>query len=124
LARRSRDCDRITAVGLTTDLYLGRFKTGDENVLTRKRFTQVRRLRRAGDVMIVLVSVGAAMMTLPTVRQYGVSLFASAGAAGIVVGLAARPRRLAAGGPGAYAPARERTGRRCGEARSGLGRCC
>src|SRR5579863_2728245 len=30
-------------------------------------------------------------MTLPAVRQYGVSLFASAGAAGIVVGLAARP---------------------------------
>jgi small-conductance mechanosensitive channel len=31
------------------------------------------------------------MMTLPAIRQYGVSLFASAGAAGIVVGLAARP---------------------------------
>jgi small-conductance mechanosensitive channel len=30
-------------------------------------------------------------MTFPAVRQYGVSLFASAGAAGIVVGLAARP---------------------------------
>ena len=30
-------------------------------------------------------------MTVDEVRQYGVSLFASAGAAGIVVGLAARP---------------------------------
>ena len=30
-------------------------------------------------------------MTFQTVRQYGVSLFASAGVAGIVVGLAARP---------------------------------
>jgi small-conductance mechanosensitive channel len=80
----------VTAVGLSTDLYLGRFKTGFENALTRKHVTQVRLLRRAGDVMIVLVSLGAAMMTLPTVRQYGVSLFASAGAAGIVVGLAAR----------------------------------
>jgi small-conductance mechanosensitive channel len=35
--------------------------------------------------------VAAAFMTFETVRQYGVSLFASAGVVGIVVGLAARP---------------------------------
>ena len=81
----------IAAVGLAGDLYLDRFKTGFENALTRKHVTQVRLLRRAAQVLLVLVTVGAAMMTLPAIRQYGVSLFASAGAAGIVVGLAARP---------------------------------
>jgi small-conductance mechanosensitive channel len=81
----------IAAVGLAGDLYLDRIRTGYEDALTRKHVTQVRLLRRAGAVLIGLVTVGAAMMTLPAVRQYGVSLFASAGAAGIVVGLAARP---------------------------------
>jgi small-conductance mechanosensitive channel len=81
----------VAAVGLAGDLYLDRFKTGFEDALTRKHVTQVRLLRRIGEIMIGLITVGAAMMTLPAVRQYGVSLFASAGAAGIVVGLAARP---------------------------------
>jgi len=81
----------VVAVGLASDLYLERFKSGFENALTRKYVTQIRLLRRIGQVLIGLVAVAAAMMTLPAVRQYGVSLFASAGAAGIVVGLAARP---------------------------------
>jgi small-conductance mechanosensitive channel len=81
----------IAAIGLAGDIYLDRHKTGWENALTRKHVTQIRLLRRAGDILIALITLGAAMMALPVVRQYGVSLFASAGAAGIVVGLAARP---------------------------------
>ena len=38
-----------------------------------------------------MLTLSAALMTFPAVRQYGVSLFASAGVAGIVAGLAARP---------------------------------
>jgi small-conductance mechanosensitive channel len=41
--------------------------------------------------VIVLITVGLALMTFDAVRQYGVTLFASAGVAGIVAGLAARP---------------------------------
>jgi small-conductance mechanosensitive channel len=81
----------LAAVGLAGDVYLDRFKTGFEDALARKHVTQVRLLRRAAQVLMALITVGAAMMTLPAIRQYGVSLFASAGAAGIVVGLAARP---------------------------------
>jgi small-conductance mechanosensitive channel len=81
----------IAAVGLAGDLYLDRFKGSFADALTRKHVTQVRLLRRAGEVLIALITVAAGMMTLPAIRQYGVSLFASAGAAGIVVGLAARP---------------------------------
>lgn len=38
-----------------------------------------------------MLTLSAALMTFPAVRQYGLSLFASAGVAGIVAGLAARP---------------------------------
>jgi small-conductance mechanosensitive channel len=48
-------------------------------------------LLRTVDVLVVIVTVGAALMTFEPVRQYGVSLFASAGVAGLVAGLAARP---------------------------------
>jgi small-conductance mechanosensitive channel len=48
-------------------------------------------LLRSADVIVILVTVGAALMTVQSVRQYGISLFASAGVAGIVAGLAARP---------------------------------
>jgi small-conductance mechanosensitive channel len=41
--------------------------------------------------LLVVLTIGLALMTSSSVRQYGVSLFASAGAAGLVVGLAARP---------------------------------
>ena len=82
----------ITALNIAADLYLRQFRIDtDDNLLARKHLTQVRVLLRTADVMVVLVTFGAALMTFEPVRQYGVSLFASAGVAGIVVGLAARP---------------------------------
>lgn len=82
----------ITALTIAADLYLRQFRLDvDDNLLARKHVTQVRVLLRAGDVMVMIVTIGAALMTFEPVRQYGVSLFASAGVAGIVAGLAARP---------------------------------
>jgi small-conductance mechanosensitive channel len=40
--------------------------------------------------IIALIGVGSALMSFDGVRQYGVSLFASAGVAGLAIGLAAR----------------------------------
>src|SRR5580704_4288851 len=81
-----------TALELAATLYLMRFRLDvDDNVLARKHVTQVRVLVRVLDTVIVLITAGFALMTFDEVRQYGVSLFASAGVAGIVVGLAARP---------------------------------
>ena len=80
------------AVRILAGGYLSRFKTGEEdNLLARKHITQVGILRRAADILIFVVTVSAALMTFEPVRQYGVSLFASAGAASLIVGLAARP---------------------------------
>ncbi|WP_284946168.1 mechanosensitive ion channel family protein [Acidisoma cladoniae] len=81
---------RASEIGAT--LYLHRFRTDvDDNLLARKHLTQVRILKRAADILIGLVTIGVALMTFDDVRQYGLSLFASAGAASLVVGLAARP---------------------------------
>ncbi|MDE1972315.1 MAG: mechanosensitive ion channel family protein [Hyphomicrobiales bacterium] len=81
-----------TALRIAADLYLRRFRLDvADNLLARKHFTQVHVLLRVLDVVIVLVTLGFALMTFEPVRQYGVTLFASAGVAGIVAGLAARP---------------------------------
>jgi len=82
----------LTALHIAAEVYLRRFSLDSEdNLLARKHFTQVRVLLRSADVMIIIVTIAAALMTFEEVRQYGVSLFASAGVAGIVAGLAARP---------------------------------
>jgi small-conductance mechanosensitive channel len=73
-------------------VYLRRYRIDvADNLLARKHVTQVRILQRALQILIMIVTVGIALMTIGAVRQFGVSLFASAGAAGLVVGLAARP---------------------------------
>lgn len=80
------------SMDIAITLYLRRFRTDvEDNLLARKHVTQMRLLQRVATILLGIVTVAAALMTLPAVRQYGVSLFASAGAAGLVLGLAARP---------------------------------
>jgi hypothetical protein len=82
----------IVIMHIAAELYLRRFRLDvDDNFLARKHNTQIRVLLRTADVIMILVTVGAALMTVQSVRQYGISLFASAGVAGIIAGLAARP---------------------------------
>jgi hypothetical protein len=63
----------------------------EDNLVARKHLTQVNILERTTAVLIMLLTLAAAMMTIPAVRQYGVTLLASAGAAGIIAGLALQP---------------------------------
>jgi small-conductance mechanosensitive channel len=82
----------VRAVDMAAGRYLQGYRIDtDDNLLARKHITQVRVFKRITDTLIVIIAVSAALMTFDSVRQYGVSLFASAGAAGIIVGLAARP---------------------------------
>jgi small-conductance mechanosensitive channel len=82
----------INALDLASTLYLRQFRTDvADNLLARKHVTQVNILRRAAQTLVAVITVSAALMTVQAVRQYGVSLFASAGAAGLIVGLSARP---------------------------------
>ncbi|HUC18484.1 MAG TPA: mechanosensitive ion channel domain-containing protein [Acetobacteraceae bacterium] len=61
------------------------------DVMARRHATQWQVLRRLSHVVIALLALAAALMVFPAVREYGVSLLASAGAAGLVLGFAARP---------------------------------
>jgi len=82
----------FTCANIVADMYLNRYDlTAAANLTARKHVTQVRVLKRTLNVLIVMVTVAAALMTFDAVRQYGIGLFASAGIAGIVAGLAARP---------------------------------
>jgi len=100
IAARAMLLATICLIGWTTlivmhigaNLYLMRFRIDTaDNLMARKHLTQVRLLVRVLDTIIVMVTLGLALMTFDAVRQYGVSLFASAGVAGVVFGLAAQP---------------------------------
>jgi small-conductance mechanosensitive channel len=82
----------IVTVDIFGSVYLQRFRVDvEDNLLARKHVTQVRILKRVAATLIVVIGLSAALMTFDQVRQYGVSLFASAGVAGLAIGLAARP---------------------------------
>lgn len=81
----------IRIVDMSAARYLQNYRDVTENFIARKHVTQVRVFKRVTDTIIVVMTISTALMTFDSVRQYGLSLFASAGAAGIIVGLAARP---------------------------------
>lgn len=69
----------------------GRFPIGaDATRAARRAHTQLTFLQRLATVIIVVVSVSAALLTFPQMQALGASLLASAGLAGIVAGLAAQ----------------------------------
>jgi small-conductance mechanosensitive channel len=82
----------IIASDLAINRYISRYHSDTaDNLLARKAITQMRLLKRTVDVVIGIITIGSALMTFDAVRQFGVSLFASAGIAGLAVGFAAKP---------------------------------
>lgn len=80
------------AANLAMDRYVQGLALGSaDNLLARKAATQMRIFRQAVNVLLGVLTIAFALMSFEAVRQVGVSLFASAGVAGIVAGLAARP---------------------------------
>src|SRR6202041_1811110 len=73
----------IVAANLAIDRYVGRLNLkSSDNLLARKAATQMRIFRQAVNVLLVLLTVAFALMSFDSVRQFGISLFASAGIAG------------------------------------------
>ncbi len=62
-----------------------------DNLLARRVHTRTRVFRRIVVIGILAIAVSAALMTFPGIRNLGLSLFASAGVAGVIAGMAARP---------------------------------
>lgn len=61
-----------------------------DNLRARKVYTQFRILEQILVVIIILIALAVALMTFDKVREIGVSILASAGLAGIVLGFAAQ----------------------------------
>ncbi len=82
----------INATGLIQHWVIRRFRIDvPDNRLARKVHTQVRLIRRVVVTVIVVVVLCLVLMAFESVRQIGISLFASAGVAGLAIGMAARP---------------------------------
>jgi small-conductance mechanosensitive channel len=62
----------------------------EDNLKSRKFSTQFNILERIVFFLIILISIGLVLMLFEDVKRIGISLFASAGIAGIIVGFAAQ----------------------------------
>ncbi|GAB4360682.1 MAG: mechanosensitive ion channel [Kiloniellaceae bacterium] len=82
----------IAVINLMSDLNARRYRIDVEDNLTARKFlTQIRVLQRSAVIFVGIITLAAILMTFDSVQKYGAGLFASAGVAGLVLGLAARP---------------------------------
>lgn len=81
----------LAATRAMKDIALRRYDISSaDNLRARHVLTQVRMVQRVLTVAILFFAAAAALMTFSEVRQLGVSLLASAGIVGIVLGFAAQ----------------------------------
>jgi small-conductance mechanosensitive channel len=83
------------AVNLTAvfdDFVSSKFKIDvSDNLQARRVHTWARLMQRIAGIAILIVAAAVMLMTFPGIRHIGISLFASAGVAGLIAGMAARP---------------------------------
>ncbi|WP_299037584.1 mechanosensitive ion channel family protein [uncultured Pseudokineococcus sp.] len=73
------------------DVTLDRYRLdGPDNRRARRVRTQVSLLRRLTVAVVVVFALGAMLLTIPAAREWGATVFASAGVVGLVAGLAAQ----------------------------------
>ncbi|MGF1583921.1 MAG: mechanosensitive ion channel family protein [Bacteroidales bacterium] len=81
----------IQAVYLIKHFVLGKFDMTDaDNLRARKIYTQFRVLENIILFLIIVVAMSLILMSFESIRKIGVSLIASAGVAGIIIGFAAQ----------------------------------
>lgn len=90
----------IAMLGVAVDVVTARADISvADNLVARQRRTRAAILYRVGVSLILVVAFCMMLLTIPSVRDVGVTLIASAGLAGLAVGAAAQPalRNLIAG---------------------------
>lgn len=81
----------IRSVSVGRDVLLEKYDVSEEdNLNARKIVTQIRVMRKIINVIILLISLSSILMSFDGIRQLGMSLLASAGVAGIIMGFAAQ----------------------------------
>ncbi len=86
----------VRVVLVVEDVILSQYRIDTkDNLRARAMRTQVQLLRKVLVVVVTVVTLATALMTFEKVRQLGTTLLASAGIAGLIVGIAAQ-RSIAA----------------------------
>jgi small-conductance mechanosensitive channel len=81
----------IVFLRIVKQIFLEKYDVSQEDNLRSRKFqTQFNILERILVFLIVLISIGLILMLFDEVKRIGVSLFASAGIAGVIIGLAAQ----------------------------------
>lgn len=82
----------VSLMGVVEELLDAKYRIDVADNLTSRRIkTQVYVLRRTAATVVTVVGFAVMLMTFPTIWNIGAGLFASAGAAGLILGLAAKP---------------------------------
>jgi hypothetical protein len=77
---------------IVSDILAARYRLDVPDNLTARRIqTQFQMIHRVIVVLVVIVTLSIMLMTIPAIKHIGVSLLASAGLAGLVVGMAMKP---------------------------------
>jgi small-conductance mechanosensitive channel len=81
----------VRIVFVARDMVLSRYQLDvKDNLEARRVYTQIRLIQRILIVVILFITLATMLLTFDKVRQIGVSLLASAGIIGIILGLAAQ----------------------------------
>ncbi|HEY0384136.1 MAG TPA: mechanosensitive ion channel domain-containing protein [Candidatus Elarobacter sp.] len=82
----------IATVRLFGDIVIARHRIDvEDNLAARQLGTRVDILTRVVVTLVIVIALGAMLMTFPPIRALGTTLLASAGVLGLVAGIAARP---------------------------------
>ena len=81
----------IVTLRISKIIFFEKYNTSQEDNLRSRKFqTQFNILEKILIFLIIIISIGLILMLFDEVRRIGISLFASAGVAGVIVGLAAQ----------------------------------
>jgi small-conductance mechanosensitive channel len=81
----------IESIHILKILFLKRYDiTAEDNFNSRKQYTQVNLFEKVIVFVIVLLSVALILLSFDNIRKIGIGIFASAGLAGIIIGLSAQ----------------------------------
>jgi small-conductance mechanosensitive channel len=77
----------VRSVNLAREMIMRKYDIdAKDNLKARAVYTQLRILERIVIFVIILIAIAAALMTFESIKNIGISLFASAGVAGIIIG--------------------------------------
>ncbi|NAY91528.1 mechanosensitive ion channel [Muricauda sp. JGD-17] len=81
----------ISILKIAKAIILQNYDVGEaDNLKARKVYTQFTILERIVIFIVVVLAIGLALMSFKEIREVGISIFASAGVAGIIIGFSAQ----------------------------------